>query len=197
MANPAVVMVAGPNGAGKSSIAPGLLPQALGIVEYVNADVIARGISGFNSDGAALAAGKVMLERLRELARDRASFAFETTGASRSFAAWIKTLQADGYKFLLFYVWVRSADVSVGRVAGRVRLGGHNVPEDTVRRRYIRGLSNFFNLYVPLADEWQFYDNSNPGSGILVAEGRRNSIETIYGADTWSRIKEMVKTSPK
>jgi len=171
MEEPAVIMMAGPNGAGKSSIAPGLLAKALGVVEYVNADVIARGISGFDPDRAALSAGRIMLQRLDELAEERQSFSFETTGASRSFASRISGLKNQGYYFLLAYVWVKSADISVQRVAQRVALGGHNVPEETIRRRYMRGLANFFDLYRPLADEWQFFDNSAPGSAILIVEG--------------------------
>src|SRR5271170_5316326 len=103
---PVVIMVAGPNGAGKSSIAPGLVAQALGVLEYVNADVIARGIAGFNADAASVAAGRIMLARLDELTDQRQSVAFETTGASRSFAPRMTRLQSLGYQFLLSYIWV-------------------------------------------------------------------------------------------
>lgn len=188
MAGPVVVMVAGPNGAGKSSIAPRLLAQALGVLEYVNADVIARGISGFNWDGAAMSAGRIMLARLDELARERVSFAFETTGASRSFETRIVGLRKTGYRFLLMYVWVQSGEIAKERVAQRVLLGGHNVPEDTIRRRFDRGLANFFELYRPIADEWRFYDNSGAGDAILVAEGGLSRSETIYGAETWQKV---------
>jgi predicted ABC-type ATPase len=195
MEEPAVIMMAGPNGAGKSSIAPGLLAKALGVVEYVNADVIARGISGFNPDSAALAAGRIMLQRLDELAEERQSFSFETTGASRSFAARINRLKNQGYYFLLAYVWVKSADVSVQRVAQRVALGGHNVPEDTIRRRYLRGLANFFDLYRPLADEWRFFDNSAPGIAILIAQGGKGGQEIIHGVGTWQAVIQMARTA--
>jgi predicted ABC-type ATPase len=188
MAAPVVVMVAGPNGAGKSSIAPRLLAQTLNVIEYVNADVIARGISGFNPDGAALSAGRIMLARIDELAVERTSFAFETTGASRGFEPRIHQLQAAGYRFLLAFVWVRSADTAVQRVAKRVLLGGHKIPEETIRRRYRRGLINFFDLYRPIADEWRFYDNSGVGSAILVAEGGLRRPETIHGVEAWQNI---------
>jgi predicted ABC-type ATPase len=193
MAEPAVIMVAGPNGAGKSSIASSLLPKALGVVEFVNADVIARGISGFDPDGAAMAAGRIMLQRLDELAEERQSFAFETTGASRTFASRISQLKRRGYYFLLAYVWVDSANTSVERVAKRVALGGHYVPEETIRRRYVRGLVNFFEIYRSLADEWQFFDNSAPGKAILIAERRRGGAETVYGAKTWRTVKQMAR----
>jgi predicted ABC-type ATPase len=181
-AHPAVIMVAGPNGAGKSTIAPGLLAKALGVVEYVNADVIARGLSGFDPDRAALSAGRVMLQRLDELESEKASFAFETTGASRTFVERIARLRNKGYFFLLAYVWVDSADVSVARVERRVLLGGHSVPVDTIRRRYIRGLQNFFSLYRPLADEWRFYNNSQGGNAILIAQGGSGRADQVYGA---------------
>jgi predicted ABC-type ATPase len=186
-------MIAGPNGAGKSTIAPGLLAKALGVVEFVNADVIARGLAGFDPDKAAAAAGRVMLTRLNELASDRTSFAFESTAASRSFAPRIKGLCDAGYEFLLGYVWVSSADISVARVAKRVLLGGHNVPEETIRRRYFRSLANFWNLYLPLADEWQVFDNSNAGNATMIAEGGKGKELVIHGVETWDRITEMVK----
>ena len=170
---PVVIMVAGPNGAGKSSIAPGLVAQALGVLEYVNADVIARGIAGFNADAASVAAGRIMLARLDELTDQRQSVAFETTGASRSFAPRMTRLQSLGYQFLLSYIWVNSADVSVSRVSKRVQLGGHSIPEETIRRRYIRSPLNFFDLYRALADEWRFYDNSSPGRCYTCGRGRQ------------------------
>ena len=192
---PVVIMIAGPNGAGKSSIAPGLLAQALGVIQYVNADVIARGISGFNPEGAAVAAARIMLERLDELAHEGQSFAFETTGASRSFVSRIKKLQSVGYRFLLAYVWVKSPDLSVQRVAKRVSLGGHHVPEETIRRRYVRGLINFFDLYRPLASDWRFYDNSAPGNAILIAQGGNGISELVHGAERWSLVRQIVSQS--
>ena len=190
---PTVVMVAGPNGAGKSSIAPGILAKALRLAEYVNADMIARGLAGFNPDLAAVAAGRVMLERLDELARENQPFAFETTGASRSFLPRIRRLRETGYSFLLTYIWVRSPDISVERVAQRVKLGGHNVPEKIIRRRYFRGLLNSFGLYLPIADEWQFYDNSAAGDAILVVEGGAHRTTVVHGKNTWQTILQMAE----
>ena len=193
--SPIVVMLAGPNGAGKSSIAPGVLANALKVVDYVNADVIARGISGFNPDGAALSAGRVMLERLDELASERRSFAFETTGASRSFASKIQAWRKSGYLFLLTYVWVESAEVSAQRVKKRVVLGGHDIPDETIRRRYPRSLVNFFELYRPLADEWRIYDNNGPGNAKLVAEGGIERNEIVHGDQAWRTILQMAEES--
>ncbi len=109
-----------------------MLEGTLAVTEFANADVIARGLSGFNPDGAAIEAGKVLLERVRALADRHVSFAFETTLASRSYAPWIATLLKAGYLFHLVYLWLPSSDTAVERVAARVRLGEHGIPEDTI-----------------------------------------------------------------
>jgi predicted ABC-type ATPase len=126
---PAVVAVAGPNGAGKSTVAPLLLRETLEVTEFVNADTIARGLSGFDPQGAALAAGRIMVRRLRDLARRRVSFAFETTLASRPFVPWLRGLIREGYSFHLLFLWLPSVELAIGRVADRVRMGGQGVPE--------------------------------------------------------------------
>ena len=131
---PSVVIVAGPNGAGKSTVAPALLQGALAVDEFVNADAIASGLSAFDPAGAAIAAGRVMLARLHELAEQRVSFAFETTLASRTFAPWLRELKASGYGIQVLFLWLPSAEFALDRVADRVRGGGHNVPAGTVRR---------------------------------------------------------------
>src|ERR1700761_5342526 len=133
---PNIYVIAGPNGAGKSTMAQVLLSEEFHCAEFVNADVIARGLSAFNPQGAALEAGRVMLHRLNELARERVDFAFETTLASRSFAPWLRKRQEEGYRFNLFFAWLPHPDMAVNRVAARVAAGGHNVPEADVRRRY-------------------------------------------------------------
>jgi predicted ABC-type ATPase len=144
--NPNVVVLAGPNGAGKSTAAPLLLRRTLRVNHFVNADTIARGLSAFQPERVALTAGRIMLDRLRQLAEDDDSFAFETTLASRSFAPWLRALVDRGYVFRLVFLWLPSDDLAVARVKSRVRLGGHNVPEETIRRRYHAGLQNFFLL---------------------------------------------------
>jgi predicted ABC-type ATPase len=140
--------------------------SALGVTEFVNADDIARGLSAFNSERAALPAGRVMLGRLRELARQRVSFAFETTLASRSFAPWLKELKQGGYSVHLVYL-LPSAEVATDRVADRVRMGGHSVPPETIRRRYGAGVRNFFDLYERLASTWRVYDNSEDAPRLI------------------------------
>src|SRR5581483_432721 len=141
---PRVVVLAGPNGAGKSTMSRKLLFETLAIRHFVNADTLARGLSAFHPEDWAIKAGKIMLEHVHDLANQRLDFAFETTLASKSFAPWIGQLRGTGYRFYLFYLWLPSADMAVQRVGERVSGGGHDVPADTVRRRYERGLQNFF-----------------------------------------------------
>ena len=143
---PHLVVVAGPNGAGKTTAAPKLLRDTLKIDEFVNADQIALGLSGFRPEAAAFEAGRLMLARIHDLSARGASFAFESTLASRSFAPFIRRLRERGYDFLLVYLWLASAKQARERVAERVRRGGHSVPDAVVTRRYGRSLANFFGL---------------------------------------------------
>src|SRR4051812_9569015 len=122
---PNVIVLAGPNGAGKTTAAKVILPSLVNITEFVNADIISQGLSGFAPENVALEAGRIMLTRLHQLAEQRVSFAFETTLASRSFASWLQKLVGEDYEFRLFFFWVPSAEFSIGRVANRVKLGGH------------------------------------------------------------------------
>jgi predicted ABC-type ATPase len=185
---PNVVILAGPNGAGKSTAAPVVVHELMAVGAFVNADVIARGLAGFDTESVDRQAGRIMLERLRELAAQRADFAFETTLASRSFAPFLKQLIADGYRVSLVYVWLNSPDLCVSRVAARGRSGGHTVDEEIVRRRYLRSLNNFFGLYQPLADEWQVYDNSGSSRARPVAEGRHTEAVSVHDAPTWGQM---------
>lgn len=186
---PLVTILAGPNGAGKTTVADMVLRDTLGITEYVNADRIASGLSGFDPARTAFAAGRVMMARLRDLSRAGASFAFETTLATRSFAPWLAGLRESGYSVQLVYLWLSSPELAVRRVAQRVREGGHAVPEGDVRRRYRRSLVNLFGLYMPLADDWTIYDNSGPAA-VLVATGGVKGPENIAQAGLWRLMRE-------
>jgi len=171
-------VIGGPNGAGKTTISRRVLSDTLGITEFVNADMIAQGLSAFEPERAAIAAGRVMLTHLRELAARRASFAFESTLASRTFAPWLRGLIASGYELHILYVSLASPSLAVQRVKGRVKRGGHGVPDEIVRRRFVRSARNLFDLYLPLAATWRLYDNSGPTLRV-VAERRRDNIERI------------------
>jgi predicted ABC-type ATPase len=184
-----VVVIAGPNGAGKSTTAPAILRDALKVHEFVNADTIAAGLSAFSPESVALAAGRIMLDRVHELARERRDFAFETTLASRTFAPWLKELQAGGYAFHLVYLCLPTVGLSLERVAERVRRGGHAVPEDVVRRRYARSLNNFFNLYGRFANSWVMMDNSIRSQPRMIARGSAGQTIKVFNAEQWSTFQ--------
>jgi predicted ABC-type ATPase len=187
---PHVVVIAGPNGAGKTTAAPALLGTALQIDHFVNADTIAAGLSAFAPEKAAIQAGKAMLERMHYLANNNEDFAFETTLASKTFAPWITNLKAKkGYEFHLTFLLLDNPDLAVSRVAERVKMGGHFVPEDTIRRRYESGLKNFFKLYKPLADTWQIYDNTLMGNLAPIAS-KMYSVFDVQNPDLWQYLSE-------
>src|SRR5262245_33461782 len=183
--SPHVVVIGGPNGAGKSTTAPRLLVGTLQVTEFVNADLIAQGLSGFRPEGTAIEAGRVMLRRLHQLAEQRLDFAFETTMASRTFVPWLAKLRSQGYLVHLVFLWLPTADMAIARVAARVQMGGNDVPEETIRRRYHSGKRNFLSLYRPLATTWLVYDNSDFMAPRLIATGEPHAPPVIVHLDTW------------
>jgi predicted ABC-type ATPase len=189
--SPQVVVLAGPNGAGKTTSSRTILAEALSVLTFVNADVIAQGLSGFDPASAAVAAGRVMLEQLRELAANRASFGFETTLASRTFAGFLADLRAGGYYVRLYYFWLSDPDIAVARVAQRVLLGGHHIPEIDIRRRYLRSVRNFFTLYRQLADFWEVYENTEPGQPRLIAFNHDGAGDSVIEQARWDRFEEL------
>lgn len=188
-----VVIIAGPNGAGKSTLAPILLRNELRLMEFVNADTIAVGLSAFQPERTAIEAGRVMLKRLRELGEQKVNFAFETTLATKSYARWLTDLRQNGYGINLLFIWLNSPELALERVRNRVEAGGHDIPEATVRRRYRNGVRNFFALYQPLADEWGVYDNSDLVSPVLIASGEVQMTQNIYDSDRWTHFCEVAK----
>ncbi|HJQ23849.1 MAG TPA: zeta toxin family protein [Blastocatellia bacterium] len=187
--SPKLIILAGPNGAGKSTLAPFLLRDTLGIVEYVNADTLAAGLSAFQPESVAMQAGRIMLKRLHELAADGANFAFESTLATRSYAPWISALLAQGYEFHLYFLWLRRVEIAIARVKERVQLGGHDIPEAAIRRRYRRGIRNFFSFDQPLAESWGVYDNSLR-EPLLIAKGKTTRITDAQQRDLWASFCE-------
>lgn len=192
---PRVAILAGPNGAGKSTSAPRILRDALGVDEFVNADVIAQGLSGLHPERMAIQAGRIMLKRIRALAEQRVNFAFETTLSTRSFAPWLASIIERGYELHLNYIWVPAPDLSIARVSERVRQGGHHVPADIIRRRYHKSIDNFFTLYRPLATSWVFYDNSGSRGLRPVAAGKGLRTEEILDPDIWNIIMPQQSTA--
>jgi predicted ABC-type ATPase len=162
--------------------------QALGVDDFVNADTIARGLSEFAPEQVAVAAGRIMLRRIRQLAAEHRSFAFETTLASRTFGSQLKRMQGAGYTLHLVFLWLPSADLAIERVKLRVKLGGHDVAPDVVRRRYRRGLSNFFNIYRPIADSWIMLDNSSRSSTKPIAWRNMGGPLEIVRSGPWLEL---------
>ena len=187
---PRVVIFAGPNGAGKSTHADAIL-AALGIETFVNADYIARGLSGRNTDAVNFEAGRIMLKRLRQLGDAGADFAFESTLSSRTFAPFLRALKAQGYSVAIYYFALTNAQLAVRRVKLRVALGGHHVPGDVVKRRFARSLNNFFTLYAPIADEWTLFDNSASSSAGQVASQWENQLQ-ITDKKIWQKLQKQV-----
>jgi predicted ABC-type ATPase len=191
---PHLILLAGPNGAGKSTLAPWLLKQGLGLLHYVNADEIAKGLAGFDPQVAAIGAGRVMLERLDELASRRVDFAVETTLSGKSLAGWITRQQEQrDYQCHIAYLWPRTPDVALERVRARVASGGHHVPESIVRRRYWRSIRNFVGLYRGLAETWTVFDNKDMGAPLLLASGVRLATTSVSRPDLWVQFCEQAQ----
>jgi len=135
-------------------------------------------------------AARIMLERLEALAIERADFAFETTLASRSFAPWLRARIDSGYEFHLFhlfYLWLSNAEAAIARVASRVRAGGHDIPEHTIRRRYQRGIRNLFDLYMPIATRWTVLNAAGPLPTPISGGGLGSPIE-VLDSENWARL---------
>ncbi|ESQ15246.1 MAG: AAA family ATPase [Thiohalocapsa sp. PB-PSB1] len=160
MSNPRVLVIAGPNGAGKTTFAREFLPKEAQCPAYINADLIAAGLSPFSPELAAVKAARLMLEAMDEHAARRESFALESTLAGRGYARRLAALKAVGYRFSIYFLKLPSADMAVARVAERVRQGGHAVPDAVIRRRFASGWRNFIDLYRPLANQWVLFDSA-------------------------------------
>ncbi|MGV3638169.1 MAG: zeta toxin family protein [Flavobacteriales bacterium] len=157
---PRCIIIAGPNGAGRTTFAREFLPKDAGILHFVNADLIAAGLSPLDPPAAQVAAARILLEELDRLAKARVDFAFETTLSGRTYLDRIKNWRESGYLVELVFLKLSHVDIALKRVLIRVKQGGHFVPESDVRRRFQRGVINFEVLYKAAADRWALYDNS-------------------------------------
>ena len=155
-----IIIIAGPNGAGKTTFAREFLPQEANCPTFINADLIAQGISPFRPEAVARRAGRLMLELIADCVRHRESFAFETTLSGRAYAQMIPRWKKAGYHVAIFFLELPGVELAIRRVADRVAQGGHDIPAATIRRRFTTGKQNFLNLYKPLADAWRHYDNA-------------------------------------
>lgn len=157
-----VVIIAGPNGAGKTTFATEYLPREGACPQFINADLIAAGLSPFDPSAAAVQAGRLLIGQIRRFVSRGDRFAFETTLGGRRYALLIPQWQSQGYRVELVYLRLQTVSLALARVAARVAQGGHDVPADVVRHRFRLGWHNFQQLYRPLADRWELYDNSGP-----------------------------------
>ena len=184
-ANPFVVVIGDSNGAGKSTTAPILLRDGMGVEVFVNADVIAARLRDSIQPVLAIRAGRIMLNQIEELSQSRQEFAFETTLSGRSYAPRLRQMQNLGYWVHILFLWLSSSNEAVTRVARRVQSRGHHIPDDVVRRRYHRGITNFVHLYTKIADSWQVVDNSECGSATFIAHRWDNSPPTNLDDSKW------------
>jgi predicted ABC-type ATPase len=160
MSNPKIIIIAGPNGAGKTTFAREFLPYEAACPIYINADLIAAGLAPFAPETASIKAGRLMLEQIAEHTAKKRSFAFETTLSGLAYARQIPIWRATGYRVELFFLALTTPETAINRVAERVKQGGHNIPQDTIQRRFAAGLKNFKHIYCRIVDAWVLYDNS-------------------------------------
>jgi predicted ABC-type ATPase len=154
-----IIIIAGPNGAGKTTFARDFLPAEAQTLRFINADLIAAGLAPFNPETASLKAGRLMLEEIDECVDAGHSFAFETTLSGLVYLKKIALWQAHGYQVKLWFLSLPNEDIAISRVANRVQQGGHNIPEDVIRRRFKAGLANFHDRYSKVVDSWVLFDN--------------------------------------
>ena len=167
MTHPRIIIVAGPNGAGKTTFAREFLPQEAGCPVFVNADLIAAGLSPFAPERAAIQAGRLMLAAIAQHVTKRESFAFETTLSGLAYARQIPLWRQMSYRVELFFLRLPSADMALQRVAERVRQGGHDIPEATIQRRFEAGKRRFSAVHQPLVDQWVLYDNAGDEPALM------------------------------
>jgi predicted ABC-type ATPase len=185
---PNLYIIAGCNGAGKTTASFTILPEMLNCKEFVNPDEIARGLSPFQPEHVAIEAGKIMLKRIHELIKSKIDFAFETTLSARHYKNLINEAHKMGYFVTLVFFWLNGMDLAIQRVKMRVSQGGHDIPEDTIKKRYHSGIKNLINLYIPVCDYWVIINNSLKPRQV-VAHGEFSNVTEINEPEIWNEIK--------
>ena len=189
MQHPNLYIIARPNGAGKTTASFNLLPDVLHCPNFVNADEIARGLSPFAPELVAFQAGRIMLQRIEELLPQKVDFAIETTLATRSYVQLVHRAQALGYKVHLIFFFLENEEQAIQRVAQRVRNGGHNIPEEDIRRRFKRGIYNLINLYMPICDSVLVYNNVQTPARLVAR--KQNQVDEVELIETkmWNKLQ--------
>lgn len=186
---PNLYIIAGCNGAGKTTASMTILPEILDCPEFVNADEIARGLSPFHPEKVSFEAGRIMLNRMNHLLEKGEDFAFETTLSTKTFVDFIQRAHEKGYHVSLVFVSLKSVDLAKQRVKKRVEQGGHDIPEDVIERRFIRGLNNFLDLYAEISDDWVIFDNSSD-EPVIFAKGKQLYFTSIINVNLWNQFLE-------
>jgi predicted ABC-type ATPase len=185
---PTLYIIAGCNGAGKTTASNTILPTILNCKEFINADSIAAGLSPFDAEKYAFEAVRLMLRRIDQMIREKADFAIETTLSSRNYLSKVSNAKLVGYRVVILFFWLNNKSLAIRRVKNRVSNGGHSIPIDVIKRRYERGLRNFFDLYIPKSDYWSFFDNSN-GIVELIADGEGILTRNIIDNLIWKKVQ--------
>ncbi|MCL2743276.1 MAG: zeta toxin family protein [Planctomycetaceae bacterium] len=193
---PVFVILGGPNGAGKTTGALSILPFELRILHFVNADLIARGLSPLAPALADFDAARMMLQRMRELQNRHENFAVETTLASKTLVPFLRKCKMTGYETRLIFVALDNPETAIRRVAIRVAKGGHDIPEETVRRRFVRGLRNFFDVYRNEVDNWTLLDNSGSCWKIVAVKDNQTG-QRVFDADIWQNLEGQSKNETR
>jgi predicted ABC-type ATPase len=167
---PTLYVIAGPNGVGKTTFADRFLPDEAKQLEFVNADLIARGLSPYDPEAAAMEAGRIALTRIRELIASRTGFTWETTMSGKSAVVWLRQAREAGYILKTYFLWVRNPETTIRRIRQRVVEGGHAITEEVSRRRFFKTIQNFFTIYRPVMTSWKLFQNELPGPRLLAVE---------------------------
>ena len=167
---PTLYIIAGPNGVGKTTFADRYLPDEAQQLEFVNADLIARGLSPYDPDSVGIEAGRIALKRIRELISHRIGFTWETTMSGKTSVVWLRQARDAGYVLKAYFLWVRNPETTIRRISQRVVEGGHNITEDVSRRRFLKTIQNFFTIYRPVMTSWKLFQNELPGPRLLAVE---------------------------
>ncbi len=189
MSSKNVYIIAGPNGSGKSTFAEKFLPDYAECPNFINADLIAKGLSPFSPRTAALKAGKLVLAQFHEFAKKGVDFGFETTLSGKLYVKLFKKLREDDYQLHLFFLWLPSPQLAIERIKERVREGGHDVPIRDIRRRFYRSVANFFKLYQPFLNSWMILNNTGIRPALIARSA--SSKVVIFDKELFGEIKKM------
>ena len=193
---PRLYIISGCNGAGKTTASYSMLPEMLDCREFVNSDEFAKGLSPFDPSKASIQASRYMIMKIRYLLKRQQDFAIETTLATRTLLKTVRMAQNAGYTVTLLYFWLNTPELAIERVRARVEAGGHDIPEETIRRRYNVGIYYFFNTYAPICERWILADNSQVPFRVI-AEGTKDEVMTIRDEATYDRIKAIADERKK